>query len=65
MVGQRRNQYGLEHLKKLRAFYQEILVLGGELVFISEGQTKDIQAFTSYFQIPFQLVPDPTHAVAT
>ncbi len=59
------NQYAFEHLQKLRASYQEIVALGGELVVIVQGQTKEVQEFASYFQIPFQLVADPTHTIAT
>lgn len=50
------NQYAFEHLQKLRASYQEIVALGGELVVIVQGHAKEVQEFASYFQIPFQLL---------
>lgn len=59
------NDYALVHLRKLVDAHHEIAALGGSLLVIVQGHIKEVRAFAQDFQIPFQLVADPEHTIAT
>jgi len=58
------NEYGLKHLNILKASYQEILALGGDLLVIVQASLEETKELVAYFNVPFNVVADPNNQIA-
>lgn len=58
------NEYGFKHLQVLKASYQEIVALGGDLLVIVQGTQAQVLEMVEYFDLPFNVVADPNHQIA-
>lgn len=58
------NEYGLKHFNTLKASYQEILALGGDLLVVVQASKEETKELVEYFNLPFNVIADSTNQIA-
>lgn len=58
------NEYGLKHFNTLKASYQEIIALGGDLLVVVQASKEETQELVEYFNLPFNVIADSTNQIA-
>ncbi|MDR6562034.1 MULTISPECIES: redoxin domain-containing protein [unclassified Arcicella] len=58
------NEYGLKHFNTLKASYQEILALGGDLLVVVQASKEETKELVEYFNLPFNVIADSANQIA-
>lgn len=58
------NEYGLKHFNTLKASYQEIMALGGDLLVVVQASKEETKELVEYFNLPFNVIADSANQIA-